>query len=79
MRCLVLGGGGFLGSHLCDGLLEEGHVVGIFDRPNLHRSEDFSNWDRVEWLESDFVNREDVGRAISGYEIVYHLISSTLP
>ena len=31
MRVLVTGGAGFLGSHLCDRLLEEGHDVICID------------------------------------------------
>ena len=30
-RILVTGGAGFLGSHLCDRLVEEGHVVLCLD------------------------------------------------
>lgn len=31
MRLLVAGGGGFLGSHLCDRLLKDGHEVIALD------------------------------------------------
>ncbi|MFZ4480824.1 MAG: NAD-dependent epimerase/dehydratase family protein, partial [Rhodoferax sp.] len=31
MKCLILGGAGFIGSHLAQGLLAEGHQVRIFD------------------------------------------------
>ena len=32
MKCLVLGGNGFIGSHLVDRLLAEDHQVRVFDR-----------------------------------------------
>ena len=31
MKVVVLGGGGFIGSHLCDLLSSKGHDVNIFD------------------------------------------------
>ena len=79
MKCLILGGGGFLGSHLCDVLIDLGHTVRIFDRPNLSRFKHFQQDDKVEWIDGDFVNIRDVDTAVSGCEIVFHLISTTLP
>jgi UDP-glucose 4-epimerase len=38
MNTLVLGGNGFIGSHLVDHLLGEGHAVHVFDRqPERYR------------------------------------------
>lgn len=79
MKCLIFGGGGFLGSHLCDALLAEGHAVRIFDRPNLKRYRVFSADEDIEWTEGDFANQEDVALAIPGCDIIYHMVSTTLP
>lgn len=79
MKCLVLGGGGFLGSHLSEALLSQGHAVRIFDRPNLLRFRSFHRDAPVEWVEGDFINREHVADAVHGCDIVYHLVSTTLP
>ena len=76
MRCLVLGGRGFLGSHLVDALLAGGNQVSIFKRPHSPRTPDR---EQVRWFEGDFVNREDVATAVQGAEIVYHLVSTTIP
>ena len=79
MKCLILGGGGFLGSHLSDALLAQGHAVRIFDRPNLVRFRSFQTDEAMEWFEGDFINREHVAAVVSGCEVIYHLVSTTLP
>lgn len=79
MRCLILGGGGFLGSHLSEALLAGGYAIRIFDRPNLHRFKLFRQDEAVEWIEGDFINREHVDNAVSGCDVIYHLVSTTLP
>ena len=79
MKCLILGGGGFLGSHLCQSLLAQGYSVRIFDRPNLARFRILQHQEAVEWIEGDFINREHVAKAVNGCDIIFHLISTTLP
>jgi UDP-glucose 4-epimerase len=79
VKCLILGGGGFLGSHLSEALLGQGYAVRIFDRPNLFRFKSFQRDEAVEWFEGDFINREHIAQAVSGCDVIYHLISTTLP
>lgn len=79
MKCLILGGGGFLGSHLSDALLAQGHAVRIFDRANLVRYRTFLQEEPIEWKEGDFTNRAEVAQAVSGCDVVFHLVSTTLP
>lgn len=79
MKCLILGGGGFLGSHLSESLLAQGHTIRIFDRPNLFRFKLFQDNKSAEWIEGDFINREHIANAVIGCDIIYHLVSTTLP
>ena len=54
MRVLVTGGAGFLGSHLCDALLGEGHKVIALDNLLTGRRENIehlANEARFEFLE----------------------------
>lgn len=79
MKCLVLGGGGFIGSNLCAGLVRAGHAVRVFEYPHVH-SQCFPGLvSQVEWHEGDFINPADVEQAMAGCEVVFHLISTTLP
>lgn len=75
-KCLVLGGSGFLGLHLCEALAKTNQPVRAFSR-NLAVSSDLPN--QIEWLNGDFLNENDLHQAIQGCDIIYHLISSTVP
>ena len=78
-KCLVLGGGGFIGSHLSKALHVHGFQVRVFERPNLYRGPDTSILDCYEWVEGDFLNVDEVAQAIAGCQIVFHLVSTILP
>lgn len=78
MKCLVLGGGGFIGSHVVDQLLTAGHEVRIFERPRVPRYREFPRGS-VEWVEGDFQNAAVVRDAVEGMDTLIHLVSTTLP
>ncbi|MET0507558.1 MAG: NAD-dependent epimerase/dehydratase family protein [Burkholderiaceae bacterium] len=79
MKYLVLGGGGFMGSFIVDALLARGDAVRIFDRPSLVRYREFSPGEPVEWQEGDFQSAADLAAAVQGIDVVFHLVSTTLP
>jgi len=76
MKCLILGGNGFLGKHICRRLLDEGHEVIIFDMSETHN---FADKDKVTYLRGNFLNSDDISKAIRGCDVIYHLIWSTVP
>ncbi len=79
MKCLLLGGGGFLGLNLGNALSAQGHNVKIFDRPaSILRLRGLGLRD-FEWVEGDFANEKDVTDALQDSEVVFHLVSTTLP
>ena len=72
MACiLVTGGAGFLGSHLVDALLRQGHLVRVLDdlssghRQNLPR--------QIEFLHGDITDPATVEEAFEGIDACFHL------
>lgn len=76
--CLVLGGNGFIGTHLTHALLAAGMRVRVFDRP-LTLTSAIPTGQRLEYFGGDFGNREDIASAMRGCNVVFHLLSTTLP
>ncbi len=79
MLCLILGGGGFIGSHVVDALLERGHSVRVFDRRNINRRNIAHALSSIELIEGDFLNEDNLRNAVKNVDIVVHLIGTTLP
>lgn len=78
-RTLILGGGGFIGSHLAEELVAAGYPVRVFDKTHGFWGNLATVLDRVEIFEGDFLNQVDVRTALDGCEVAIHLISTTLP
>lgn len=76
MKVLILGGNGFIGSHLVDKFLVEGHSVRVFDKNEEHYRGQLPN---VDYHLGEFGNRGLLSEALDGVDVVVHLISTTLP
>ncbi len=75
MRMLVTGGAGFIGSHLVDALLTDGHTVRVLDSfdPQVHGGVRPSYLNpRAEYLEGDVRDRAAIRRALQGIDVVFH-------
>lgn len=77
--CLILGGAGFIGSHLAEALLGNGHAVRVFDRPNLALPASLATACGLERVDGDFINEDDLMHAVPGCDVVFHLVWTTLP
>jgi dTDP-L-rhamnose 4-epimerase len=80
MKVLITGGAGFIGSHLADRLLREGHEVRALDNldPQVHSTgqrPDYLN-DEVELQTGDVRDREAVRRALDGADAVVHFAAA---
>lgn len=79
MRVTIFGGGGFIGSAVTDRLLREGHSLRIFERPRVQPYRTFDPGEEVEWVTGDMLSTHDVTEALTGTDVVIHLVSTTLP
>lgn len=79
MKCLVLGGGGFIGSHLCERLLEEGYSVRVFDKEGTAKENLESFIEDIELFEGNYLCDNDLERALKGADVIFHAISTTVP
>ena len=69
MKCLITGCAGFIGSHLADYLIQEGHYVLGIDN---FSTGDIKNVNRkVDFLEMDILN-DSVGYMLEGVDWVFH-------
>lgn len=74
-KIFITGGAGFIGSHLTERLVAEGHQVAIFD--NLHRNaikySDILNHPSVTFTQGDILDLPALTKAMEGAEVVMHL------
>jgi UDP-glucose 4-epimerase len=72
MRILVTGGCGFIGSHIVDRLLHDGHDVTVIDNLTTGRHENLS--DAAHFFTGDVARVEDVEEAFSGgFDAIFHI------
>jgi dTDP-L-rhamnose 4-epimerase len=75
MKILVTGGCGFIGSHLVDRLVSEGHKVRVYDflEPQIHGFKKPVYLNKgAEYIYADIRNREKLKKALKGMEFVFH-------
>lgn len=77
MNILVLGGNGFIGSHVVDHLIATGrHRVRVFD----HSAEKYrSPLANIDYVFGNFNDISSIAKSLQDIDVVIHLISTTLP
>ncbi len=72
MACiLVTGGAGFMGSHLVEALLDQGHAVRVLDDLSSGNHENLPR--KVEFIHGDVTNPVAVQQAFDGIDACFHL------
>lgn len=79
MKCLILGGGGFIGSHVCETLLKAGYSVRVFEKERVNKDNLKNILSDIEWVEGDFTNKSQVREVVRGVDFIVHAICTTLP
>lgn len=75
-QVLVLGGNGFIGSHLVEALVANGVRVRVLSRS---RCQHITPSQSVDYRYADFADSASVAETLVGVDIVIHLISTTVP
>lgn len=70
MKLLVTGGAGFIGSHIVDALVSEGHEVRVLDDLSTGRLEHVHPSAKL--VKGDVSSKEAADEAVDGVEIVFH-------
>ena len=78
MNCVVMGGGGFIGSHLTESLLLRYGKVTVFDKPGAPHL-DLLSRKGANIILGDFLESTHVQKALISADTVFHLISTTVP
>jgi len=76
MRILVLGGNGFIGSHLVEALGARGHRLRVFDRCANPYGPPHAD---VDYRFGSFSDSAAVAEALHDVDVVYHLVSTSVP
>ena len=71
MRVLVIGGAGYIGSHVVLALLEQGNTVRVFD--NLSTGQKINLFPQAEFVQGDILDCDALKQAMQDIDAVVHL------
>jgi UDP-glucose 4-epimerase len=78
-RFLITGGAGFIGSHLAELLLRNGHYVTVIDNLVTGRAENVAHLERsqeFEFVEDTVLNEDLMNRLVLRHDVVIHLAAA---
>lgn len=78
-RVLITGGMGFLGSHLCERLLEQGKEVWALDLAEPPFAKRLRDFDRFHLVVDTIMNRETLRKLVDKCDLICHLAAIACP
>jgi len=79
MKILVTGGAGFIGSHLCERLISEGHSVTVVDDFSTGRASNLANLaseNKFKLIQGSILDSNFLNPLISQADYVFHLAAA---
>jgi UDP-glucose 4-epimerase len=79
MRALITGGAGFIGSHLAESLIAQGHTVSVLDNLDTGRLENIEHLrhhPRFKYTIDSVMNEPVLSRMIERADVVFHLAAA---
>ena len=82
MKILITGGAGFIGSHLADVLLSEGHNVVVFDnllRGRISNLEEASRNPKFSFVKGDILNKDEFFKIFeeNKFDVIFHMAANS--
>ncbi len=79
MRIMVTGGAGFIGSHIVDRLMSEGHSVVVYDNLSSGRREFVEHHmgkENFKFVHADLLDFDTLSREMKDIDLVYHVAAN---
>ena len=79
MKVFVTGGAGFIGSHLVDKLVDEGHTVTVYDNLSSGNKQFLANHlktNKIVFINADLLDLHQVKKEIKNHDVVFHLAAN---
>jgi UDP-glucose 4-epimerase len=79
MKAFVTGGAGFIGSHLVDALINEGHTVTVYDNLSSGDTKFIQSHlgtPACSFIKADLLDLERVKKELKSHEVVFHLAAN---
>lgn len=82
MNCFVTGGAGFIGSHMVDRLMDNGHQVVVYDNLSLGRKEFLEAHNhfgkaRFVFIKGELLDPKKLRSAMKGADVVFHFAANS--